>query len=254
MENASGYDSVAIWRYVDFLYLVAHGRPYPEKKLKTDFAGIGVHNLSSRLIDLMNVRWLVAENPPPGEAGKRWVERFHPTPPTGAPAAEFEPNWDPRLKVFENTNVLRRGFLVFHAEVPGSDEKLAARLVDPRFDPASTALLEQAPPTPLDGPPQIYTPAKISAIERHKIAFDTDANSPSLLVVSEVWYPGWRATVDGQAAPILRADWTFRAVPVPAGKHHVEMRYSSRPVAVGAILSLLGMLGVAGLGLFRRRR
>ncbi len=46
------------------------------------------------------------------------------------------------------------------------------------------------------------------------------------LVLNDALVPGWSATVDGRAAPIVRADYAFRAVPVPAGDHDVMMRYS----------------------------
>jgi hypothetical protein len=46
-----------------------------------------------------------------------------------------------------------------------------------------------------------------------------------ILVISDVLAPGWSATVDGREAPIVRADYAFRAVPVPAGEHDVVMRY-----------------------------
>src|SRR5262249_28046555 len=141
LESASGYDSVSVWRYVDFLYLLRHGRRYPYRELRDDFAGIGVWNLDSHLLDLMNVRWLGAEGPP----RPRWAERFHRTGHEGGPASKWEPYWNARLRVFENGSVLPRAFVVHRAEVPGDDDKLAARLVSPGFDPGRTALLEEPP-------------------------------------------------------------------------------------------------------------
>ncbi len=255
LENASGYDSVAIWRYVDFLYLIAHGHPYPHQSLRDDFAGIGVHNLGSRLLDLMNVRWLLAGHPPPGPQGARWVERFRPSPgPSFAPAAEFEPYWDRNMRVFENTTVLPRAFVVYRAEVPGSDAALAARLVDPEFDPSAVALLEEPAPIPprqLDRP---YTPARIVSAGRHEMVFEADLAAPGVLIVGDAHYPGWRVTVDGAQAKLLRADWAFRGVALPAGHHRVVMSYASRPVAIGSALALLGALGLLGLVTIGRHR
>ena len=64
LENASGYDSVAVWRYVDLLHILKTGHRYPHRELRDDFAAIGVWNLSSPLLDLMNVRWLLAGEAP----------------------------------------------------------------------------------------------------------------------------------------------------------------------------------------------
>jgi uncharacterized membrane protein YfhO len=61
------------------------------------------------------------------------------------------------------------------------------------------------------------------------------ADSGVLLAL--VWYPGWRAWVDGQPAPVLRAYTTLRAVPMPAGAHVVILRYEPLSVRLGLALS-----------------
>ncbi|HEX2572088.1 MAG TPA: YfhO family protein [Polyangia bacterium] len=265
LENASGYDSVGIWRYVDFLYLLKNGRPYPEKKLKHDFAGIGVWNLSSRLLDLMNVRWLIAESAPaqPGPGGgPRWVERFAPRPGDAAPAAKHEPIWNARLRVYENRSVLPRAFVVYRAEVPGAspglgrgdDDRLAARLLAADFDPGRVALLEEPLPAPwrLPAPetgevPPPYTAAQVVERGRHEMVLEVMAEAPGLLVASEIFYPGWSVTVDGEEAPIVRTDWAFRGVPLGPGHHRVVFRYRSRPTEIGLGLSVLGLMALLGL-------
>ncbi|HXV99015.1 MAG TPA: YfhO family protein, partial [Anaerolineae bacterium] len=61
------------------------------------------------------------------------------------------------------------------------------------------------------------------------------------------------ATVDGQPAPILRADYIFRAVPVPAGEHAVELIFQPFSFTVGALISGLTLIGVAMLFLLARK-
>jgi uncharacterized membrane protein YfhO len=84
-----------------------------------------------------------------------------------------------------------------------------------------------------------YTPGHIS--------IQTDAQRPALLVVAEGYYPGWHATLDGQPVEILRANYISQGVVVPAGKHTVELKYEPDSFRNGAILSLLGLLGLGGL-------
>jgi uncharacterized membrane protein YfhO len=70
---------------------------------------------------------------------------------------------------------------------------------------------------------------------------------PGYLLQREAWYPGWRARVDGQDTPVVRADLLFRAVPMPAGDHDVEVYFDSSSFKRGMLLSMVGVLAVLGL-------
>jgi uncharacterized membrane protein YfhO len=86
-----------------------------------------------------------------------------------------------------------------------------------------------------------YAPDRIQA--------DVDATVPGYLVVVDAWGPEWRASVDGSPAPVLRANVGFRAVPVPSGRHRVELRYRPRSVRYGLVVSGLAVLGGLALAL-----
>ncbi|MEO8288378.1 MAG: YfhO family protein [Chloroflexota bacterium] len=91
-----------------------------------------------------------------------------------------------------------------------------------------------------------YTPGHIK--------LTVDAARQSLLVVAESYYPGWHATLDGAATPILRANYLSQGVVVPAGRHTVELRYEPDSFRNGALLSGAGLLGLLGLVVWARRR
>jgi uncharacterized membrane protein YfhO len=74
------------------------------------------------------------------------------------------------------------------------------------------------------------------------------------LIVSEIFYPGWEATVDGQRAQIHLADYLLRGVALPAGQHKVEMRYVAPGARNGAIISALTLALLGGLFLIARRQ
>ena len=80
----------------------------------------------------------------------------------------------------------------------------------------------------------------------NRLALDVTTERPALLVVADNWFPAWRARVDGEDAPVLRAYHTLRAVPVPAGTHTVEMVYDSRVVGRSLLLSILLTFGLVG--------
>lgn len=91
--------------------------------------------------------------------------------------------------------------------------------------------------------------ARVSALEfgRERIALDAEAPGPFLVVVSQTYYPVWRAYVDGRRARLWRANYAFQAVDVPAGHHRVELRYEDRMLQAGAVLSAAGLLACVGL-------
>jgi uncharacterized membrane protein YfhO len=87
---------------------------------------------------------------------------------------------------------------------------------------------------------------------------EIDVSSPveGYLVLSDPYYPGWRATVDSAPAVILKADYAFRAVEVPAGDHRVTMAFSPNTWRIGQAVSVacvLGLLVLAAVSLLRLR-
>ena len=89
----------------------------------------------------------------------------------------------------------------------------------------------------------------------NELRFAVEAAGPAALVVTDTFWPDWRASVDGAEIEIARADGLFRAVPVPAGKHQVRMWIVPRAAYLGGAFSLAGLvLAVALLIAGRRRR
>ena len=116
---------------------------------------------------------------------------------------------------------------------------------DPSFDPLQEVLLPRAdadlaPPMP--NPALAPGSARILTLKPDAIEVETEAARDGYLVVTEGFAPGWRATVDGRPAPIVRANGLFRAVRVAAGRHRVTMRYRPPSIPIGVGLSLVGVL------------
>ncbi|HEX6839340.1 MAG TPA: YfhO family protein, partial [Polyangia bacterium] len=245
IEGAGGYESFTIWRYSNFLYTLNNGQPYPFAKLKQDLAAGDIKRFDTPLVDLLNVRWYIGTQvPAPG-----WIERFRPTP--GAPPhAVHEPTWDPQLGVWENPHVLPRAFVVHHATVLADDGAQARALV--HLDPRADVILDAAPsPAPAGVG---FEAARVTALERKRVVVEADLAAAGVLVLSDAWYPGWRVTVDGQAQPLLRADYALRGVALPAGHHVVEFTFRSRPAELGLGLSAVGILLLVALVAIGRKR
>jgi uncharacterized membrane protein YfhO len=80
-----------------------------------------------------------------------------------------------------------------------------------------------------------------------RLEVDVELPRPGILVVSESYYPGWRARVDGAPAEILRADYLLRGVELDAGAHHVSFEYRPWSLRIGAVASLAGVAAAGGL-------
>jgi uncharacterized membrane protein YfhO len=63
-------------------------------------------------------------------------------------------------------------------------------------------------------------------------------------VLVEQFFPGWEARIDGRRSGVERADGTFQATAVPAGRHTVEFRYAPASLRIGALVTLFSVLGV----------
>ncbi|MBI4670249.1 MAG: YfhO family protein [Chloroflexi bacterium] len=89
--------------------------------------------------------------------------------------------------------------------------------------------------------------AQIEMDHPEHVSVRVETNQPGWLVLNDTYYPGWRATVDGQPAEILRANALVRAVAIPAGEHRVEFVYEPLSVKIGALVSLVTLILLAGV-------
>jgi len=138
-----------------------------------------------------------------------------------------------------NPAYLPRAFFVNQAYVASNKSEVFDSLNSPSFNPQLQAILEKEPsPIPLKPDTSSVT---IASYQSHEITLEAFTDSPSLLVLSEIYYPpGWKAHVDGNETEIYKTNYVLRSVVVPAGKHTVEFKYYSATYALGFTLSSLG--------------
>jgi hypothetical protein len=156
------------------------------------------------------------------------------------------------VEVYENTKALPRAWFVRRAAVAPRADVLetikTGRMKDgSAFDPAETVLFEKED----FGDrkivlPQIAEPTnaevKIARYEPQRIEIATRNGQPGFLVLSETYYRGWEAWIDGRRAPVEQVDYLLRGVAVPAGEHHIEFIFRAHSFRNGAAWSLLGIL------------
>ncbi|WNG38800.1 YfhO family protein [Archangium violaceum] len=122
-----------------------------------------------------------------------------------------------------------------------------------RFQPFETVTVEPTQhPLPPSAPTDAPRPATITSRGPNHTELEVSAQTPGLLVVMDPWFPGWSAEVDGKAAPLLRADYAFMAVPVPEGAHRVVLRYVPATLWKGLACVLAVLAGLGGWAWLRR--
>ena len=175
------------------------------------------------------------------------------------PAAE-----DGRTVPLQNPHALGNAWFVRHVQyVANADEEIDAlsglrpaetAVVDARFRDALQGL-EQAPADSLGT-------IRLTAYEPNRLVYETQNTTDGVAVFSEIYYPaGWQVTIDGQPAPLARANYVLRALHIPAGQHTVEMRFDPQSLHVtegiayaGLSLLAVGALAAIGLGIRRKRK
>jgi uncharacterized membrane protein YfhO len=79
----------------------------------------------------------------------------------------------------------------------------------------------------------------------NRIFVTSDTPSDGWILLSDVWYPGWQAKIDGIPTKILKANYLFQGLPVPAGQHEIVFEYTPISYRIGLGISLLGWVGLA---------
>jgi uncharacterized membrane protein YfhO len=114
-------------------------------------------------------------------------------------------------------------------------------------------LLLESPPSFASQPNDAADPSvTILALERNAVRLAVDAPRAGMVYCAESFFPGWTARVNGAAAPIVPANYAFRAVEVPAGRNVVELTYWPPGLSAGLVLTGLGLVAVVVM-MTRRR-
>jgi hypothetical protein len=146
--------------------------------------------------------------------------------------------------------------VVYDVAIMAQEEVLPFMKSD-QFDPRKTVVLEPDKGKLLLNQrvdKNLSSVCTVLHYENERITIRASTAQAGYLVISEMYYPGWQATVDGKRTPILRGNFLFRVIPLEAGEHEVELRFASWPFRIGAVVSLLTLIIVFWVIVIRWRK
>jgi len=157
------------------------------------------------------------------------------------------------VKIYENLDSLPRAFVVHGARVLDDDAAIAA-MKDPAFRPENEVILASGGHGLVSHGGAEDDEVAILSYEPERVVVSANLAEEGYLVLTDAYYPGWRALTDGLETPIYRANLLFRAVYLPAGQHRVELIYDPLSFKLGAAISLVALLAlVVGIAWWFRR-
>jgi hypothetical protein len=190
-----------------------------------------IEKLDSPVIDLMGIKYILTS-----AKGRALFERY--------PQYRHVKSLPLDHEVFENLSVLPRFFLV-HDFIAAQTPAEARRIIGRKdFDFRKTAVVD-TPLSPLLG----ISPARTEAVnlvsyQPDELSVKVRSAGTSLLVLSESYYPGWKAWVDSTPADVHRADIAFRGILVPDGDHLVRMQFSPAILPLSLAVTILTGIGL----------
>ena len=188
-----------------------------------------------RIMDLFNVKYVISPWPITSDA-------LRPLPSSGG------------VLLYQNPAVLPRAFIVGSYRLAASPADAQGILLSEGFDPAREAILYERPDF---SPVTVRENAevKFETYESRKVVLNVKSEAPGLLVLSDTYYPGWKATIDGRESKILKTNLCQRGLIVPGGSHTVTFTFEPASLRTGGAITLgTFMLLVAGTILLRRKR
>ncbi len=245
--KAQGYEPAGPAKYL----LLSARMPREESKPldPMGFLPAGIAGMDQPLLDLLAAQYALQvrkpDDPPAAIAGWRHVRSG-----SSVDAVRLRGS-NKRIAytydLLQNEDALPRAFVVGMGREISSLREFTDVLPEMNFR-QHVALARDVLP---EGNRATFAAAIVVSENPRSLEIEAELDAPGYLVLSDLSFPGWHAAVAGQELPVLEANGFFRAVPLPPGKHRVQLKYQPQGLVIGALITLLTICGITLLSLCR---
>lgn len=212
IPSIEGYDPLYIGRYGEFIRSASDGQFILGERSVVKMPRIGSY--TDRALDILGVTLIFH---PIADTNQGWAY------PVWEDTKRYSLVYkDDKFQLFKNNQAMPRASLFYNVETIKNNKDIIKRFYSADFDFRKIVILEESIEHALE---EGTGSAKMVLYTPNKITIEAETTQPAILFLSDNFYPGWKATVNGKKTKIYRADYTFRAIEVPAGKSNVEFIY-----------------------------
>lgn len=233
LPSVEGYDALYSKRYGQFIWYIEN-----EQFLESNWSVVSFPKNSkntSKVINLLNIKYIVHKL---ADDHASWT-----FPIWTYPEKQFDLIYkDDYYEFYQNKNVFPHAFLVGKYRVIKNDKQILKTLFSKDFDLRQEIVLENNPGINMTEGSVGRT--QIISYNPNNMEISVDSKNNALLFLTDNYAQGWKATIDGKNVQILRADYTFRAIPVEKGKHTIRFSYDPWSFRLGVYLAMIGLIGM----------
>jgi hypothetical protein len=240
--STDGYGNLSPNRYAQLLSTIVNNGKLGSSIRRSDtdifeiseWDSMNTNPYRLRIMSILGVRYVLESKKGELKDKRTTGERF--------PQPLFALAWqDDSWRLWQYTQALPRVIFADKYIVKTRPQDIIDALYNPQVNPADTVILEENPGTQLSA---ATGSATIMSYELNRVTIRTQSAGDGFVLFTDNYYPGWRASVDGVNTKIYRADYSFKSVFVPKGRHTVLFSYAPTGFTAGAVISVLGLAGV----------
>lgn len=247
LASPEGYDSFYISRYGELLHSAIHNGKYSPEIQRADATlspigkneGMFKDERRNKLMSILGVKYFVMKK---NDSDTNFNEKMY-------SSEQILKKWeDDEFVIYEYKNAYPRVFIVGDYKIAVNNQKILDLIYSKDIDLKKTVILEENPNLQTKKPHGNGN-AKIIKYSPNKVEIKTETDNEGILFLSDNYFPGWQAVVDGKNTKIYRANYSFRSIVVPSGTHTVVFEYKPLSLYAGVGVSILGILLLTGISM-----